>query len=102
MTLSGLTGFSSEWIKDCAIKTTSLRQTMKKAENQTMRTPLHWTNKALIAYETIKQYLKIAQALAIPDYDKPLLINVSNCHDMYASVVLMHKTCSGHMRKRQQ
>ncbi|XP_054648258.1 uncharacterized protein LOC129190003 isoform X1 [Dunckerocampus dactyliophorus] len=99
MTFLGMTGFSSNWIVDYAVKTAPLRGIMKEGETQTLRSPLKWTNESRIAFETIKQEMQTAPALATPDYGKPFFLYVSNRHNMYASAVLMQETCSGRRKQ---
>ncbi|XP_054631905.1 uncharacterized protein LOC129181160 [Dunckerocampus dactyliophorus] len=99
MTFLGMTGFSSNWIVDYAVKTAPLREIIKQGETQTLRSPLKWTNESRIAFETIKQEMQTAPALATPDYGKPFFLYVSNRHNMYASAVLMQETCSGRRKQ---
>uniref|UniRef100_A0A3B3BQX6 ribonuclease H n=1 Tax=Oryzias melastigma TaxID=30732 RepID=A0A3B3BQX6_ORYME len=68
MTFLGMTGFNSEWIEDYAIKTAPLRELMKSTGTQALSTPLQWTREATIAFETIKQEMQTAPALAMPNY----------------------------------
>ncbi|XP_024116725.1 uncharacterized protein LOC112138399, partial [Oryzias melastigma] len=99
MTFLGMTGFNSEWIEDYAIKTAPLRELMKSTGTQALSTPLQWTREATIAFETIKQEMQTAPALATPNYEKPFLLYVSNRCDMYATAVLMQETCSGRRKQ---
>ncbi|XP_056592765.1 uncharacterized protein LOC130411831 [Triplophysa dalaica] len=95
MTFLGMTGFSSDWIEDYAIKTAPLRALMKQAGQQNLRTTLTWNNDATIAFESIKRELQSAPALTSPDYTKPFHLYVANRKEGYASAVLMQETCKG-------
>ena len=95
MTFLGMTGFSSDWIEDYALKTAPLRAIMKNVGTTNLQTKLTWDADALAAFEGIKQELQGASALATPDYTKPFLLYVANRSQGYASVILMQESCSG-------
>lgn len=99
MMFLGLTGYSSDWIENYAEKTVPLRDLIKETGTQLLKAPLKWTNEAMVAFETIKQELQSAPALATPNYSKPFLLYVLNRQNMYASTVLMQETCSGHQKQ---
>ncbi|KAK0139730.1 Gag-Pol polyprotein [Merluccius polli] len=85
MTFLGMTGFSSDWIEDYALKTAPLREIMKNAGTTNLRAELMWNADAMAAFEGIKQELQGASALATPDYTKPFLLYVANRSQGYAS-----------------
>ncbi|KAK0136987.1 Gag-Pol polyprotein [Merluccius polli] len=93
MTFLGMTGFSSDWIEDYALKTAPLREIMKNAGTTNLRAELTWNADAMAAFEGIKQELQGASALATPDYTKPFLLYVANRSQGYASAVLMQESC---------
>ncbi|XP_059202559.1 uncharacterized protein LOC131982018 [Centropristis striata] len=99
MTFLGLVGYSSDWIENFAELTAPLRQIVKEAGTQTLKAPLKWSGEAMVAFETIKQEMQQAPALATPDYEKPFLLYVANRQDSYASAVLMQETCSGRQKQ---
>ncbi len=70
MTSLGMTGFSSDWIEDYAVKTGPLRKILKQAGYQHLSNPLKWNTDALIAFETIKKELQQAPTLGTADYSK--------------------------------
>lgn len=78
MTFPGMTGLSSDWIEDYAIKTAPLREIMKEVGKQTLTAPLQLENDALITFETIKQEMQTALSFATPNYTEPFLLYVSN------------------------
>jgi len=51
MTFLGMTGFSADWIEDCAIKIAPLREIMKQAGLRNLDNPLKWNTDALIAFQ---------------------------------------------------
>lgn len=93
MTFLGMTGFSSDWIEDYAIKVSPLRSLMTNAGSKNLKAPLQWTLNALVAFENIKKELQSAPALGMPDYTKPFLLYMPNRDSGYASAVLMQETC---------
>ena len=95
MTFLGMTGFSSDWIEDYALKTAPLRAIMKNVGTTNLQAKLTWDADALAAFEGIKQELQVASALATPDYTKPFLLYVANRSQGYASAILMQESCSG-------
>ncbi|XP_034150968.1 uncharacterized protein LOC114829948 [Esox lucius] len=99
MTFLGMTGFSSDWIEDYALKVSPLRGLMKEVGQQQLSAKLHWNCDALAAFETIKQDMQSAPALGTPDYTKPFLLYVANRAEGYASAVLMQDTCSGRRKQ---
>ena len=52
---------------------------MKEAGVTSLRAKLKWTEEGEKAFISIKQSLQQAPALALPDYDKPFFLYVSNC-----------------------
>lgn len=92
MMFLGMTGFSSDWIEDYAVKTAPLREIMSEAGIKTLSTPLKWTLDAQEAFDTLKQELQTAPVLATPDCTKPFHLNVSNRCNKYAAAVLMQET----------
>ncbi|KAK0136998.1 Gag-Pol polyprotein [Merluccius polli] len=62
MTFLGMTGFSSDWIEDYALKTTPLRAIMKNVGTTNLQAKLTWDADALAAFESIKQELQGATA----------------------------------------
>ncbi|XP_034146322.1 uncharacterized protein LOC117593883 [Esox lucius] len=99
MTFLGMTGFSSDWIEDYALKVSPLRGLLKEVGQQQLSAKLHWNCDALAAFETIKQDMQSAPALGTPDYTKPFLLYVANRAEGYASAVLMQDTCSGRRKQ---
>lgn len=70
MTFLGIAGYSSAWIKDYASVTGPLRAIIKDTDNTQLHGNLSWTKHSFLAFETIKQRLPVAPALALPDYSK--------------------------------
>ena len=99
MTFLGMTGFSSDWIEDYALKTSPLREIMKNAGTTTLQAKLTWNADAIAAFENIKQEMQGSSALALPDYTKPFLLFVANRSQGYASAVLMQESCSGRQKQ---
>ncbi|XP_062908792.1 uncharacterized protein LOC134348919 [Mobula hypostoma] len=95
MTFLGLTGYSSDWIGECAEIVTPLRKIMKEAGHTSLRNSLQWNEEAEVAFNTIKQELLSAPALALPDYEKVFRLNVSNRQEGYAAAVLTQETGTG-------
>ena len=88
MTFLGMTGFISDWIVDYALKSAPLTEIMKAAGTTSLQARLMWNSDASAAFECIKQEMKGASALAIPDYTKPFLWYVANRSQGYTSAVL--------------
>ncbi|XP_072896653.1 uncharacterized protein [Hemitrygon akajei] len=88
MTFLEMTGYSSDWIGEYAEIVAPLRKIMKEAGHTNLRTSLQWNEEAEIAFNTIKQELQSAPALALPDYEKVFHLYVSNRREGYAAAVL--------------
>lgn len=56
--LLGITGFSSEWIEDYAIKTVHRKEIRNKAGVKTMTAPLRWALDAQLSFETLNQEMQ--------------------------------------------
>lgn len=77
MTFLGIAGYSSAWIEDYASLTGLLRAMIKDTGNAQLHGNLTWTTDGLLAFESVKQCLKEAPALALPDYSRNFLLYVS-------------------------
>lgn len=76
MTFLGIAGYSSAWVEDYASLTGPLRAMIKDTGNDKLHANLSWTQDGLLAFETIKQRLQEAPALALPDYSKNFLLSI--------------------------
>lgn len=65
MTFLGIAGYSSAWIEDYARLTGPLRAMIKHTGNTKLHCNLSWTEEGLLAFETVKQRLQEAPALAL-------------------------------------
>lgn len=96
MTFLGIAGYSSAWIEDYASLTGPLRAMIKDTGNAQLHGNLTWTTDALLAFESVKQRLQEAPALALPDYSKNVLLYVStSTGGKYACAVLCQPTGTG-------
>ena len=75
MTFLGIAGYSSAWVEDYASLTGPLRAMIKDTGNAQLHCNLTWIQDGLLAFETIKQRLQEAPALA--EYSKNFLLYVS-------------------------
>lgn len=80
----GMTGFSSDWIEDYAVKVASLRALITAVGAKVLSAPLQWTSDAQVAFKSIKQELQSALALITPDYSEPFHLYVVNRYGGYA------------------
>uniref|UniRef100_A0AAQ5X4E4 Reverse transcriptase/retrotransposon-derived protein RNase H-like domain-containing protein n=1 Tax=Amphiprion ocellaris TaxID=80972 RepID=A0AAQ5X4E4_AMPOC len=96
MTFLGIAGYSSAWVEDYASLTGPLRGMIKDTGTAQLHCNLTWTQGGLLAFETIKQRLQEAPALALPDYSKNFLLYVStSVGGKYACAVLCQPTGTG-------
>lgn len=97
MTFSGMTGYSSDWIGEYAEIVTPLRKIMKEAGQTSLKNVLQWNDEAKMAFNTIKQELQsaLALALALPNYENNFHLYVSNRQEGYAAAVLTQETGVG-------
>uniref|UniRef100_A0AAQ6APB8 Uncharacterized protein n=1 Tax=Amphiprion ocellaris TaxID=80972 RepID=A0AAQ6APB8_AMPOC len=96
MTFLGIAGYSSAWVEDYASLTGPLRGMIKDTGTAQLHCNLTWTQGGLLAFETIKQRLQEAPALALPDYSKNFLLYVStSVGGRYACAVLCQPTGTG-------
>ncbi|XP_030580076.1 uncharacterized protein LOC115776499 [Archocentrus centrarchus] len=96
MTFLGIAGYSSAWIEDYASLTGPLRAMIKDTGSSQLHSMLSWTSDGFVAFETIKQRLQEAPALALPDYSKNFLLYVStSTGGKYACAVLCQPTGTG-------
>ncbi|XP_062905776.1 uncharacterized protein LOC134347311 [Mobula hypostoma] len=66
-----------------------------EAGHTSLRSNLQWNEEAEVAFNTIKQELQSAPALALPDYEKAFHLYVSNRQEGYAAAVLTQETGTG-------
>lgn len=93
MTFLGIAGYSSAWVEDYASLTAPLRAMIKDTGNAQLHLNLTWTQDGHLAFETIKQRLQKAPALALPDYSENFLLYVStSTGGKYACAVLCQLT----------
>ncbi|KAM7417008.1 hypothetical protein PAMA_016903 [Pampus argenteus] len=96
LTFLGIAGYSSAWVEGYASLTGPLRAMIKETGNAHLHCNLSWTPDGLLAFETIKQKLQEAPALALPDYSKNFLLYVStSTGGKYACGVLCQPTGTG-------
>lgn len=96
MTFLGIAGYYSAWIEDYASLTGPLRAMIKDTGNAQLHGNLTWTTDGFLAFETVKQRLQEAPALALPDYCKTFLLYVStSTGGKYACAVLCQPTGTG-------
>uniref|UniRef100_A0A3B1IGT4 ribonuclease H n=1 Tax=Astyanax mexicanus TaxID=7994 RepID=A0A3B1IGT4_ASTMX len=96
MTFLGIVGYSSAWIEDYASLMGPLRAMIKDTGSAKLHCNLSWTHDGLLAFETIKQRMQEAPALALPDYSKNFLLYVStSMGGKYACAVLSQPTGTG-------
>lgn len=96
MTFLGIAGYSSAWIEDYAGLAGPLRAMIKETGDAQLHGNLTWTTDALQAFETVKQRLQEAPALALPDYSRNFLLFVStSTGGKYACAVLSQPTGTG-------
>lgn len=68
MTFLGIASYSSAFIEEYAKIAGLLRAMIKETWNDKLHCNLTWTLDCQVAFETIKQRLQVAPALALPDY----------------------------------
>uniref|UniRef100_A0A3Q1BES3 Reverse transcriptase/retrotransposon-derived protein RNase H-like domain-containing protein n=1 Tax=Amphiprion ocellaris TaxID=80972 RepID=A0A3Q1BES3_AMPOC len=91
-----MAGYSSAWLEDYASLTGPLRAMINDTGNAQLHCNLTWTQEGLLAFETIKQRLQEAPALALPDYSKNFLLYVStSVGGRYACAVLCQPMGTG-------
>lgn len=73
----GLTGYSRQFIPDYAGLTTPLRQLVNEQGMRNLAARLEWTMDAEKAFIDLKAALAKATSLAIPDYQTPFFLDVS-------------------------
>ena len=96
MTFLGIAGYSSAWREDYASMTGPLRAMIKDTGNVQLHCDLLWTKDGPLAFETMKQRLQEAPALALPHYSKDFLLYVStSIGGKYACAVLSQPTGTG-------
>ncbi|XP_072909008.1 uncharacterized protein [Hemitrygon akajei] len=94
-TFLGMAGYSSDWIGEYAEIVAPLRKIMKEAGHTNLKNGLQWNGEAEIAFNTIKQELQSAPALALPDYEKVFHLYVSSQQEGYVTAVLTQETGTG-------
>lgn len=96
MKFLGITGYNSAWIDNYTKITGPLRAMIKEAGSGELHCNLTWTQEGRLAFETIKQRLQEAPALALPDYSKNFVLRVSSSPEgKYACAVLAQPTGTG-------
>ena len=96
MTFLGIAGYSSAWVEDYAKLSGPLRTMIKETGSGELHCNLKWTQDGHMAFETIKQRLQEAPALALPDYSKNFVLYVStSTGGKFACAVLCQPTGVG-------
>lgn len=96
LTFLGISGYSSAWIEDYANIIGPLRVMIKDTGSPYLHCNLVWTQEGRVAFETIKQRLQEAPALALPDYSRNFLLYVSmSAGGKFACAVLCQPTGTG-------
>ena len=96
MKFLGIVGHSSAWVENYTKLTGPLRAMIKEAGSCQLHCNLTWTQKDYLAFETIKQKLQEAPALALPDYLKNFVMYVSSSPEgRHACAVLVQPTGMG-------
>uniref|UniRef100_A0A3Q3A1J1 Reverse transcriptase/retrotransposon-derived protein RNase H-like domain-containing protein n=1 Tax=Kryptolebias marmoratus TaxID=37003 RepID=A0A3Q3A1J1_KRYMA len=96
MTFLGFAGYSSAWVEDYVKLTGPLRTMIKETGSNHLHRNLTWTPDGCLAFETLKQKLQEAPALALPDYSKNFVLYVStSIGGKYACAVLCQSTGTG-------
>ncbi|XP_046899565.1 uncharacterized protein LOC124483259 isoform X2 [Hypomesus transpacificus] len=95
MTFLGLTGYSAEWVNEYTAVVAPLRAMMKEAGVTSLQAKVKWTEEGERAFTQIKLSLQQAPALALPDYEKPFFLYVSN-RTHHATAMLTQATEEGH------
>ncbi|KAI3367264.1 hypothetical protein L3Q82_008151 [Scortum barcoo] len=96
MTFLGIAGYSSAWVEDYARVIGPLTAMIKDTGNDQLHGNLTWTQDGHLAFETIKQKLQEAPALALPDYSKNFVLYVStSTGGRFACAVLCQPTGTG-------
>jgi len=96
MTFLGIAGYSSAWVEDYAKLTGPLRAMIKETGNSQLHGQLTWTPNGCLAFETLKQKLQEAPALALPNYLKNFVLYVStSTGGKFACAVLCQPTGTG-------
>lgn len=96
MTFLGIAGYSSAWIEEYARLSGPLRAMIKETGNDQLHAKLTWTQDGDLAFETIKQKMQEAPALALPNYSRNFVLYVSNSPGgRFACGVLCQPTGTG-------
>lgn len=90
----GLTNYSRHFVPDYAEKTGPLQNLIKPQGHLNLTGILEWTPVAEEAFITLKQTLSRAATLAIPDYNLPFYLKVSD-KPKTAAAVLYQKQKGG-------
>ncbi|XP_055771336.1 uncharacterized protein LOC129847611 [Salvelinus fontinalis] len=86
----GLTGYSRTHVPEYCLKVEPLRAILREAGNRNLTAKLSWTIEAETAFIALKQTLAQAEALSLPDYTLPFMLDVSE-QDGYVHSILYQK-----------
>lgn len=87
----GLTGYSRQYIPNYAGKTAPLRDLVQMVGVRNLKAELPWTSATESAFITLKQDLSRSADLAIPNYDEPFYLDVSETHGIVNGVLFQKK-----------
>ncbi|XP_005755484.1 uncharacterized protein LOC102208784, partial [Pundamilia nyererei] len=87
----GLTGYSRHFIPNYAGKTALLRDLVKTVGVRNLKAELPWTSATESAFIALKQDLSRSADLAIPNYDEPFYLDVSETHGIVNGVLFQKK-----------
>ncbi|XP_063321149.1 uncharacterized protein LOC134619320 [Pelmatolapia mariae] len=87
----GLTGYSRQYIPNYAGKTAPLRDLVKMVGVRNLKAELPWTSATESAFIILKQDLSRSADLAIPNYDEPFYLDVSETHGVVNGVLFQKK-----------
>ena len=96
MKFLGIAGYSSAWVENYTQITGPLRAMIKETGSGQLHCNLTWSKEGHMAFETVKQKLQEAPALALPDYSKNFVLYVSSSPGgKHACAVLAQPTGTG-------
>ncbi|XP_042070941.1 uncharacterized protein LOC121812529 [Haplochromis burtoni] len=87
----GLTGYSRHFIPNYAGKTALLRDLVKTAGVRNLKAELPWTSAAESAFIALKQDMSRSADLAIPNYEQPFYLDVSETNGIANGVLFQKK-----------